>query len=83
MGFRPFRNYVAAKAATYSKEELYRNYIADGIKIMSETLAAIKGGSYVSVSYEEILHPKRKDDRDALDIAKDNLSRIGIKVIAK
>ena len=47
---------------------MYRRYITDGLKMISKSAAAFAGGEYLSVGFDEALHPKPVDTRTADEI---------------
>lgn len=56
-------------------EELaYRFYITDAVKLMGE-------GKYLKYRYYDVLHPQPVDERPAMEMATDILSRVGVEVI--
>ena len=58
------------------RERMFRFYVTDVIKVISESLAGVFGGACVSKRYADILQPTAKDTRTGEEIANDVLSQI-------
>ena len=63
------------------EREMLGHYIANGIKMLTENTAKIVGGSYLSVSYNDIINPKPNDDRTGNEIAADVIRGAGLKIV--
>ena len=64
-----------------AEEALYRDYVARGIRMITESAAKMNGGSYITEEYADMLHPKREEKRTAEEIIADVAARAGIEVI--
>lgn len=62
--------------------ELYREYTARCLRVISENTAKACGGgcTYISAEYTDILADKQEDTRTAEEIVADVISRAGIEV---
>lgn len=63
------------------EREMLGQYIAMGIKMMTENTARVVGGSYLAVSYTDIIHQKPQDDRTGEEIVADVISGAGLKIV--
>lgn len=50
------------------EEELYKTYTTNVLRLIGENVAKSTGGSYISSTYQELIHPKKQDERKADDI---------------
>lgn len=66
---------VLAKEAD---EKLYRNYIAECLRCISESTAKIGGGSYITAKYADLVNPKAADNRTGDEVALDVFKRAGL-----
>ena len=70
-----------AKLQKDSEWEILWNYIANGLKMLTENTAKMVCGSYLSVSYTDIIHPKPKDERTGDEIVADVIMGAGLKIV--
>lgn len=54
-----------------AEEELYRSYMSRASRIMTETLANKLGGQYLKMEYDDLLNPKKIDNRNSEEIISD------------
>lgn len=52
------------------KEKVYKVYISDVLRIISENTAKYSGGSYAKVRYLELIDPPKKETRTPEEIIK-------------
>lgn len=62
------------------EQDIFCDYIANGIQMISENTARNAGGRYLSLSYMEIIHPKPVDNRTGDEIVEDIIRRAGLKI---
>ena len=62
------------------EQDIFRDYIANGIQMISENTARKAGDRYLSVSYREIINPKPADNRTGDEIVEDIIRRAGLTV---
>lgn len=77
------RAYLSALPAILKKqseEELWRVYMANGMKMLTENTARFAGGSYLGTDFAEMIRPRKTDSREAEEIVKDVLQGAGITV---
>lgn len=58
------RAYIAALPALINaqrREEYFREYIAEGIRLISENTAKFAGGSYVTARYKPVREAKKEE----------------------
>lgn len=58
------------------QDEIYKIYITDALKTISENTAALSGGSRITKRYYDILHPPKEDERTGDEIADEVISSI-------
>lgn len=57
-------DHCLCEARIRREKKLYRSYMADGLKAISETLANKMGGSELVLRYSELLDPPKQETRD-------------------
>lgn len=71
------------------KQEIYKIYVSDVLRIISENTAKISGGSYIKKRYIDMVETNnkqvktKKSDRPARDIIDDVVKNTGIKVVKR
>lgn len=73
--------YARSRIDEDCKEKAFREYIADGIRMVTQNTAKFAGGPYLTVRYDEIIHPKPKDTRTGEEIVTDIVQRAGLKIV--
>ena len=73
--------YVTTRYQSQQRDLIYRIYVTNCLRIMTENTAKQVGGSYMTAEYEDLIHPKKKDDRSGNEIAADVIRNAGIKVV--
>lgn len=63
------------------EQDIFRDYIANGIQMISENTAIKEGDRYLSLSYREVIHPKPVDNRTGDEIVDDIIRRAGLTVL--
>lgn len=63
------------------EQDIFRDYIANGIQMISENTARKAGDRYLSLSYREVIHPKPVDNRTGDEIVEDIILRAGLTVV--
>ena len=63
------------------EQDIFRDYIANGIQMISENTARKAGDRYLSLSYMEVIHPKPVDNRTGDEIVEDIIRRAGLTVV--
>jgi hypothetical protein len=62
------------------EESLYREYIAEALRILTVQGTRPQDIPYLSRKYTEILHPERQETRTAEEITADIVARCGLEV---
>lgn len=73
--------YAASRIGSHCKEKAFREYVAEGVRMISQNTAKFAGGHYLSVRYGDIIHPKPQDTRTGEEIVADIIRRAGLKVV--
>ncbi len=65
------------------RQEIYRIYVSDTLRIITENTAKFVGGGYIKKRYIEIVEPhkNKQDNRSAQEIIDDVVNKSGIKVV--
>lgn len=63
------------------EQDIFHDYIANAIQMISENTARKAGDRYLSLSYREIIHPKPVDNRTGDEIVEDIIRRAGLTVV--
>lgn len=77
--------YCVKRFNNAQREEIYRIYISDTLRIISENTAKFVGGNYIKKRYYDFVkepngHTKN-DNRSAKEIINDVVNKSGIKVV--
>lgn len=70
-------SYAAARHNEYLKEELFRVYVTDALKILTSNTAKYAGGEYLKKTYREAVNPKPEETRSADEIIANIKSKLG------
>ena len=73
--------YVTTRYQSQQRDLIYRIYVTNCLRIMTENTAKQFGGNYVTAEYEDLINPKKKDNRTGDEIAADVIRNAGIKVV--
>ncbi len=74
--------YAIARYQSQQRDLAYRIYVTDCLRIISENTAKmVRGGSYITANFSDIINPKPADNRTGEEIAADIIKRAGIEVI--
>ena len=73
--------YAMARYQSQQRDLVYRIYVTDCLRIISENTAKMGGGSYITAKFVDIINPKPVDNRTGEEIAVDIIKRAGIEVI--
>ena len=63
------------------EEKAVKIYYAECLRIMTENTAKMGGGSYIQIKLQDILEPKKVDNRTGEEIATDFIKSSGIKLV--
>ena len=63
-----------------AKNEAYRIYVTDALRIVAENTARYTGGNCIKARYIDVVEPKRQDDRTCEEITADIVARCGLVV---
>ena len=76
--------YVSARLKQNNREEAYRIYICDSLRLVTENTAKMVGGEYISKRLSDIMNGEDDDDdRTAEDIIADLVDRGCFKVVGE
>ena len=73
--------YVTTRYQSQQRDLIYRIYVTNCLRIMTENTAKQAGGNYMTDEYTDLIHPKKKDNRTGNEIAADVIRNAGIKVV--
>jgi hypothetical protein len=60
------------------KQKLYQEYMSDGLKLLSESVATAFGGSYLKKRFADIIEGVTEEEISADDIVIDIIERAGL-----
>ena len=63
----------------YREEQLFRNYIADGIYAMSNSIYKYIGGSCLQYRLSEIMNPPKEEQRTEDEVVDSIMTKLGAK----
>lgn len=63
-----------------ARDEAYRIYVTDALKITTENTARYAGGSYMRARYADVIRPEKRDERSCEEITADVVARCGLVV---
>lgn len=63
--------YVVARFEEQQREMAYRNYVTRSLQLIPQN-------SYITASFDEILHPEKIDTRTGDEIAEDVIAKAGL-----
>ena len=62
------------------RNDAYRIYVTDALRIVAENTARYAGGNYIKARYADIIEPKKQDNRTCEEITADIVARCGLVV---
>lgn len=80
MGARALLSALPVLLKKQSQEQVYRIYVTDALKTITENTAKYAGGSYMKARYFDVESPKPPETRTSGEIIqsmKDKIARIG------
>ena len=66
-----------------SKEQSYRVYVTNALKMVAENTAKYSSGSYPMQTWAEIIKPKPVDTRTGNEIVADIISKAGLTLVKR
>ena len=73
--------YVTTRYQSQQRDLIYRIYVTNCLRIITENTAKQAGGNYMTAEYMDLIHPKKKDDKTGNEIVADFIQSSGIKVV--
>lgn len=76
--------YVKAKILDDTEELIYKRYITDGLKDITESVSQAFGGNYLSVSFFDLINSDKKQTvtKTGEEIAADVIKKAGLVVMS-
>lgn len=62
------------------RDELYRGYVADTLKLINDNLAKYVGGNTLRERYKELANVKKEPEKSGDEIARDIIKRAGLRI---
>ena len=78
-----FMRYAVARYKTYQRELVYRIYVTDCLRMMTENTARFAKGNYIKGRYADILKEPMRDNRTGEEIAAEVIKKAGLVVIKR
>ena len=63
-----------------ARNDAYRIYVTDALRIVAENTARYAGGNYIKARYADIIEPKKQDNRTCEEITADIVARCGLTI---
>lgn len=63
-----------------ARNDAYRIYVTDALRLVAENTARYASGDYIKVRYAEIIEPKKQDNRTCEEITADIVARCGLTI---
>ena len=73
--------YVTTRYQSQQRDLIYRIYVTNCLRIITENTAKQAGGNYMTAEYTDLIRPKKKDDKTGNEIVADFIQSSGIKVV--
>lgn len=71
--------YCVAAYTEHSKQEAYRNYIADGVRNINEAVATYYGGTYMQIRFADMMRGEDAgDERTGDEVALEVIEKAGL-----
>lgn len=72
--------YCTARLNEKARNDAYRIYVTDVLRIVAENTARYAGGNYIKARYADIIEPKKQDNRTCEEITADIVARCGLTI---
>lgn len=63
-----------------ARNDAYRIYVTDALRLVAENTARYASGDYIKARYADIIEPKKQDNRTCEEITADIVERCGLVV---
>lgn len=63
-----------------ARNDAYRIYVTDALRIVGENTARYASGNYIKARYADMIEPKKQDNRTCEEITADVVVRCGLVV---
>lgn len=63
-----------------ARNDAYRIYVTDALRIVSENTARYASGDYIKARYADMIEPKKQDNRTCEEITADIVARCGLTI---
>lgn len=63
-----------------ARNEAYRIYVTDALRIVAENTARYASGNYIKARYADMIEPKKQDNRTCEEITADIIARCGLTI---
>ena len=73
--------YAVSRYNQHQREQAYRIYVSDCLRIMTENTAKYAGGTHLTRRYADVIQKKTFDNRSGAEIAADVIQKAGLVVI--
>lgn len=88
LGVEPLVRYITIKLKQESKEEVYRNYVCNCLKVIAQNTAKQSGGTVITKSYFEIVSgveeiKKKSKPKTAEQVVAEVMAKGGLKLNRK
>lgn len=73
--------YVRSQLESATRDNVFKMYISDCLRIITENTAKFAGGSFMKMQYSELIDSKPKPQKSAEEIVADVIKRAGLEVV--
>ena len=63
-----------------ARNDAYRIYVTDALRIVAENTARYAGGNCIKARYIDVVEPKKQDNRTCEEITADIVARCGLTI---
>lgn len=63
-----------------ARNDAYRIYVTDALRVVTENTARFASGNYIKARYADMIEPKKQDNRTCEEITADVVARCGLTI---
>lgn len=63
-----------------ARNDAYRIYVTDALRLVTENTARYASGNYIKARYVDMIEPKKQDNRTCEEITADIVARCGLTI---
>ena len=78
---RVFIGHVRSQLEASTRDSVFKVYVSDCLRIITENTAKYAGGSFMKMRYSDLIESKPKQEKSAEEIIDDVVKKAGLEVI--